>query len=337
MPRRKISLRNKNILVTGGTGSFGHQVVSDLINKKPRQVIIFSRDEDKQDKMRYEFSHLNNLRFLIGDVRDKESLKRAMRGADIVFHAAALKYVPSSEYNAMEAVRTNILGAQNVFEIALEENVMKVVAISTDKAVEPVNVMGMSKAIQERLATLANLHRGNKKTVFVCVRYGNVVGSRGSVVPLFKKQIDENKDITLTHREMTRFILTLPDSVRLIFKAAEEGMGGEVFVLEIPSHTVLDLAEVMVENSGKKLKIKETGIRPGEKVHETLISPIESLRTVRWGDFFVILPQIEISETNKFYQRFKKAPRLWRFSSDIATKLDKKQIFKILKRTGWIQ
>jgi UDP-N-acetylglucosamine 4,6-dehydratase len=325
----------KKILVTGGTGSFGHQIVDRLMNENPSEIRIFSRDEKKQYDMQFEYSGNSKLRFIVGDVRNKESLMNAMRGVDIVFHAAALKQVPSCEYNPFEAVRTNTTGAQNVIESALFHNVEKVIAISTDKAVEPVNVMGMTKAIQERLITSANVHRDGKRTIFACVRYGNVLGSRGSVIPVFRNQIDNNQNLTLTDLAMTRFILTLNDAIDLVFKSVEYALGGEIFVLKIPAHTVIDLAEVMIEASGKKLKVITTGIRPGEKLHETLVSPTESIRTIEKENLYIILPQVHIKEVEKKYKGYHNK-NLYRFSSDTADMLSKPQIKAMLKREKWI-
>jgi UDP-N-acetylglucosamine 4,6-dehydratase/5-epimerase len=325
----------KKILVTGGTGSFGHQIVDRLMNENPAEIRIFSRDEKKQYDMQFEYRGNNKLRFIVGDVRNKESLITAMRGVDIVFHAAALKQVPSCEYNPFEAVKTNTSGAQNVIEAALFHNVEKVIAISTDKAVEPVNVMGMTKAIQERLITSANVNRDGKRTVFACVRYGNVLGSRGSVIPVFRNQIDNNQNLTLTDIAMTRFILTLDNAIDLVFKSVEYALGGEIFVLKIPAHTVKDLAEVMIEASGKKLKVIETGIRPGEKIHETLVSPTESIRTLEKENLYIILPQVEIKEVEKKYKNYHNK-NLYRFSSDTAERLTKPQIKAMLKKEKWI-
>ncbi len=327
--------RNKKILVTGGTGSFGHQIVDRLLKLNPAEIRIFSRDEEKQHRMMYEYRNNPKLRFIIGDVRIKESLKSAMRDVDIVFHAAALKQVPSCEYNVFESVRTNIIGAHNVIESAKEENIEKVIAISTDKAVEPVNVMGMCKAIQERLFVSANLHKDGKRTVFACVRYGNVLGSRGSVIPLFRHQIDHDEDLTLTDKRMTRFILTLNEAIDLVFSSVKYSVGGEIFVLKNPAHTVLDLAEVMLEESGKTLKIREVGIRPGEKLHETLVSPTESWRTVEKDNLYIILPQIKIKEIEERYKGFKKKD-LFRFSSDKAKMLGKEELKALLKKEGWL-
>lgn len=325
----------KRILVTGGTGSFGHQIVDRLMKENPAEIRIFSRDEKKQYDMQFEYKGNNKLRFIVGDVRNKESLITAMRGVDIVFHAAALKQVPSCEYNPYEAVKTNAMGAENVIEAALYHNVEKVIAISTDKAVEPVNVMGMTKAIQERLITSANVNRDGRRTIFACVRYGNVLGSRGSVIPVFRNQIDNNQNLTLTDNAMTRFILTLDNAIDLVFKSVEYALGGEIFVLKIPAHTVTELAEVMIEASGKKLKIIETGIRPGEKIHETLVSPTESIRTIEKENLYIILPQVFIKEVEKKYRNYHNKD-LYRFSSDTAERLTKPQIKAMLKREKWI-
>mgnify|MGYP001561765550 CR=1 FL=1 len=328
--------KNKRILVTGGTGSFGHHIIDKLLGYKPTEIRILSRDEKKQDDMRYKYKEREELRFIIGDVRDKECLKKAMRMIDIVFHAAALKQVPSAEYNPIEAVKTNILGAQNVVDVALEDNIERVIAISTDKAVEPVNVMGMTKAIQERIITSANQFRDGKRTVFACVRYGNVLGSRGSVVPLFRRLIEAQIPLPLTHNDMTRFIITLNEAIELVFRTTKDAVGGEIFVLKMPAHTVRDLAEVMLKELNAKNKvIKIVGIRPGEKVHETLVSPVESVRTIAKKDHYIILPQVRIREIEETYPNYKNS-NLFRYSSDNTERLTKKQLREILKKEGWL-
>lgn len=329
-------LDNKKILVTGGTGSFGKYIIENLLKSGCAEIRVFSRDEKKQDDLRFKFKNNPRLRLVLGDVRDYESVKNVMKEIDYVFHAAALKQVPSCEYNVFEAIKTNILGAQNVVNAALESNVKKVIAISTDKAVEAVNAMGMSKAIQEKIITSANLYRRGKKTIFCCVRYGNVLGSRGSVVPLFKKQIENNEHLTLTDKRMTRFILTLDEAITLVFKALELSVGGEIFVPKIPSHTVLALAELMIsELNAKNKEIKSVGIRPGEKIHETLVSPTESLRTVEKVDMYIILPQIRLEDIEKKYPNFIN-DNIFRFSSDIAKKIDKDSLRELLKKEQWI-
>ncbi|MEW6686546.1 MAG: UDP-N-acetylglucosamine 4,6-dehydratase family protein [Candidatus Edwardsbacteria bacterium] len=328
----------KRILVTGGTGSFGHYITTKLLSYQPAEILVFSRDEKKQDDMRNEFGDGKNIRFIIGDVRDRNSLRKAVRGIDYVFHAAALKQVPSCEYNVCEAFQTNTLGAQNLIEACLEENVKKVITISTDKAVKPVNVMGMTKALQERLFITANLEKWNKKTVFACARYGNVAGSRGSVVPLFKRQIEKGGPITLTDSRMTRFILTLSEAINLAFLAMHQAVGGEIFVPKIPAVNIIELAEVMIKNLSlnKKINKKLIGIRPGEEIHEVLISEEEALRTVENGDSFIILPSLNMPKISVAYQGRRKA-KISEYSSQEAKKHSPEEIELMLKEEGWIR
>ncbi len=329
-------LENKRILITGGTGSFGKHIVKQLTKLNVKEIIVFSRDEKKQYDMKFEFSNQSNLKFVVGDVRNKYSIRRVIKNVDIIYHAAALKQVPSCEENVFQAVETNIIGAQNIVDIALEANVEKAIAISTDKAVEPVNVMGMSKAIQERIFTNANKFKNKKNTMFSCVRYGNVLGSRGSVVPLFKWQISKGLPLTLTDEKMTRFILTLDQAIKLVITVAKIMVGGEIFIPEIPSHTIKDLAEIFVESENiKNKKIKISGIRPGEKIHETLISPTESLRTIKKGDTYIILPQIHVDAIEKKYPEYYNK-NIYRFSSDNAARLNKKQLKTLLKKENWL-
>lgn len=329
-------VKGKSILVTGGTGSFGNHIVSEMIKQNPKEIIIFSRDEKKQYDMKYTYAGVGNLKYVIGDVRNIVSLSRVINGVDIIYHAAALKQVPSCEENVYQAVETNIIGAQNIVDLALEYNVEKVVAISTDKAVEPVNVMGMSKAIQERIFTSANNFKRTAKTTFCCVRYGNVLGSRGSVVPLFKCQVAAGQPLSITDKAMTRFVLTLDQAIELVFTATENMVGGEIFVLKIPAHTVMDLAEVFLEGSGAKNRdIKITGIRPGEKIHETLISPTESLRTIENENFYTILPQIHIDAIEEKYPGYLN-DAVYRFSSENADRLSKSELLDLLKKENWI-
>ncbi len=331
-------IRGKKILVTGGTGSFGKMFVKRILDLDPQEVVIFSRDENKQGAMIQEYKDDSRLRFIMGDIRDYASVRTAMRGMQYVFNAAALKWVPSVEYNVFEGVKTNILGAQNVIEAARDEGVEKVVQLSTDKAVEPVNAMGMQKALAERLMTTANLARQNMdiKTVFVSTRYGNVLGSRGSVVPLFRTLLDEGKPLTVTSYEMTRFILTLEESVDLVIKALEEGVGGEIFVQKMPGHTVKDLVEVMLESVPEENReVKVIGIRPGEKIHETLISDAEAVRTVDIGDYYVILPQIILPEIEKKYANKKKGLSE-AYTSNSVKMLHKDALRDLLKSQGWV-
>jgi len=333
----------KRILVTGGTGSFGHQIVDRLLKEGPAEIRVFSRDEDKQVRMSEEYGMGHHyprkapMSFVIGDVRDLGSVHEAMRGIDIVFHAAALKQVPLCEYHVWEAVQTNVMGAQNVIRAALDEEVEKVIAISTDKAVKPVNAMGMSKAIQEKLFIAANFHKGEKRTVFACVRYGNVVGSRGSVIPLFKRQIESGGPVTITDSRMTRFILTLSQAIDLVFGVVSQGAGGEIFVLKIPAALVSDIAEVMVKSlaPSREIPIQTVGIRPGEKIHEVLISEAEAGRTIEEDATYIILPQIDLQNTHVSHRRSGPVDFL-EYTSDAAPRLKQQEIKSILTQTGWI-
>ncbi|MEN6482687.1 MAG: UDP-N-acetylglucosamine 4,6-dehydratase (inverting) [Anaerolineaceae bacterium] len=277
---------NKVILVTGGTGSFGKKIIRIMLDEyHPEKMIVFSRDELKQHEMRVAGYDAPNLRYFIGDVRDQDRLRRAFNGVDIVVHAAALKQVPACEYNPMEAIKTNILGSSNVIDAALDAGVSKVIALSTDKAVNPVNLYGATKLAAEKLFVQSNAYAGGMATRFSCVRYGNVVGSRGSVVPVFLKQ-RENGVVTLTDDRMTRFWISLDQGVRFVIRCIEQMRGGEVFVPKIPSMTVVDLAKTIAPNA----KINVTGIRPGEKLHEVLISDDEARTTVELEDMFVVQP-----------------------------------------------
>ncbi len=277
---------NKVVLVTGGTGSFGKKFIEILLKEyNPAKVIVFSRDELKQHEMRVSGFNQPNLRYFIGDVRDRERMFRALYGVDIVIHAAALKQVPACEYNPMEAIKTNILGSSNVVDAALENGVQKVLALSTDKAVNPVNLYGATKLAAEKLLIQSNAYAGGRKTRISCVRYGNVVGSRGSVVPLFIKQRATGK-ITITDERMTRFWISLEQGVRFVIRCVEEMQGGEVFVPKIPSMTMLDLAKAIAPEA----QIEIIGIRPGEKLHEALISEDEARTTVELEDMYVVQP-----------------------------------------------
>ena len=275
-----------NVLVTGGTGSFGKKFTEIALREcKPKKLIIFSRDELKQHEMRVGGFDDERIRYFIGDVRDYDRLRRAMNGVAIVIHAAALKQVPACEYNPMEAVATNINGARNVIEAALDTGVRRVVALSTDKAVNPVNLYGATKLVAEKLFVQANSYSGAGPTRFSCVRYGNVVGSRGSVVPLFCAQ-RKTGTITVTEPNMTRFWLTLDQGVRFVMRAVESMHGGEVFVPKLPSMNIMDLAAAVAPGC----RVKEIGIRPGEKLHEVLLSDDESRHAVELDNMFVIRP-----------------------------------------------
>ena len=278
--------KNKSVLITGGTGSFGRKFVEVMLeNYQPARLIVYSRDELKQHEMRMSGLDHPILRYFIGDVRDLPRLKRALNGVDIVVHAAALKQVPACEYNPMEAIKTNILGSSNIVDAALDAGVKKVLALSTDKAVNPVNLYGATKLAAEKLMVQSNAYAGGMATRFSCVRYGNVVGSRGSVVPLFIKQ-REAGEITLTDERMTRFWISLDQGVEFVIRCIEEMQGGEVFIPKIPSMKMVDLARAIAP----KAEIKIIGIRPGEKLHEVLISADEARSTVELDDMFVVQP-----------------------------------------------
>ncbi|MCF6434704.1 MULTISPECIES: UDP-N-acetylglucosamine 4,6-dehydratase (inverting) [Pseudoalteromonas] len=286
---------NKTILITGGTGSFGKKYTKTLLERyKPKKIIIFSRDELKQFEMHQVFNQ-SCMRYFIGDVRDKERLRRAMQGVDYVIHAAALKQVPAAEYNPMECIKTNINGAENVIDAALDNNVEKVIALSTDKAANPINLYGATKLASDKLFVAANNIAGGHKTMFSVVRYGNVVCSRGSVVPVFQKFIDENAGhIPITHEDMTRFWISLQEGVDFVLKNFERMLGGEIFVPKIPSIKITDLASAMAPNLPQKI----IGIRPGEKLHEVMCPQDLSFDTYEFPDHFVIAPGIKFSSRN---------------------------------------
>lgn len=274
------------VLVTGGTGSFGKKFIDIMLKEyHPRRLVVFSRDELKQFEMQAAgFSH-PSLRYFIGDIRDLQRCRRAFEGVDLVVHAAALKQVPACEYNPMEAIKTNILGSSNVIDAAIDAGVSRVVALSTDKAVNPINLYGATKLAAEKLFVQSNAYAGARKTRFACVRYGNVVGSRGSVVPFFLKQRETGR-VTVTDERMTRFWISLEQGVRFVIRAVENMHGGEVFVPKIPSMTVTDLARAIAPEAA----IDFIGIRPGEKLHEVLISEDEARQTVELEDMFVVQP-----------------------------------------------
>jgi len=278
------------ILVTGGTGSFGKKFIEIMLAEyTPAKLIVFSRDELKQHEMRVSGFDHPNLRYFIGDVRDQLRLRRAMHGVDIVVHAAALKQVPACEYNPMEAIKTNILGSSNVIEAALDSGVEKVMALSTDKAVNPINLYGTTKLAAEKLFIQSNAYAAGTATRFSCVRYGNVVGSRGSVIPIFLKQ-RQNGKLTITDTRMTRFWLTLEQGVRFVIRCTEQMHGGEVFIPKIPSTRIVDLARVIAPDA----ELEVVGIRPGEKLHEVLIHEDEARSAVELDDMFVVQPSSEL-------------------------------------------
>lgn len=283
---------NKNILITGGTGSLGKLIVKTLLERySPKKIIIFSRDELKQYEMQQDFN-ASCMRYFIGDVRDKDRLTFAMRGVDLVIHAAAMKHVPAAEYNPMECVKTNIHGAENVIAAALHNDIDKVIALSTDKAANPINLYGATKLASDKIFIAANNVTGGQRTMFSVVRYGNVVGSRGSVVPFFNKLIAEGATyLPITHQEMTRFWISLQDGVNFVLKNFERMLGGEIFVPKIPSIKITDLATAMAPNLPQKI----IGIRPGEKLHEIMCPADLSFNTYEYEDHYLISPAITFS------------------------------------------
>lgn len=283
-------LNNKSILITGGTGSFGRAFVKTVLENYPgvKRIVIYSRDELKQFEMAQDFpaDKYPQIRFFIGDVRDGERLKRAMEGIDTVIHAAALKQVPAAEYNPMECIKTNIFGAENVINAALDMGINKVVALSTDKAAAPINLYGATKLCSDKLFVAANNMKGPRDIKFSVVRYGNVIGSRGSVVPYFLGCRKNGNTIPITDKRMTRFNITLKAGVELVFFALENMWGGEIFVPKIPSYKIMDVAKAIAPNA----KIKVVGIRPGEKLHEEMITETDGLNTIEFDKYFVIIP-----------------------------------------------
>ncbi len=302
---------DKVVLVTGGTGSFGKKFIEVMLAEyHPAKLIVFSRDELKQHEMRVAGFDHPSLRYFIGDVRDQDRLKRAMHGVNIVIHAAALKQVPACEYNPLEAIKTNILGSSNVIEAALDAGVEKVMALSTDKAVNPVNLYGATKLAAEKLFVQSNAYAAGTSTRFSCVRYGNVVGSRGSVIPIFIKQRSAGK-LTITDERMTRFWLTLEQGVHFVIHCTEEMCGGEVFVPKIPSTRIVDLARLIAPEA----EIEVIGIRPGEKLHEVLINEDEARSTLERDDLFVVTPSTPLWQRDLLYEG-SPLPEGFRYASD---------------------
>jgi FlaA1/EpsC-like NDP-sugar epimerase len=345
-------LRGKNILVTGGAGSIGSQISRKLLGLKTNVVRILDIDEAEQFELAQELVPHPNIRFLMGDVRDKERMKRAMENIDIVFHAAALKHVPSCEYSPFEAVKTNVLGTQNVIEAAIDAEVEKFIAISTDKAVNPVNVMGATKLLAEKLTISANYYKGPRKTAFSCVRFGNVLGSSGSVIPVFVKQIKKGGPITITDPEMTRFVMTMQRAVELVLKATKMAAGGEIFIFKMPAVRVGDLAEAVTEALAQKygyraneIKTKITGIRPGEKFHEELMTEEESVWAEETEEMFIVRPPVELPDVvlrkpgeilRKPITQASLSTKRKRLVSKDARLLTKREIKDLLQETGVI-
>ena len=311
---------NKVILVTGGSGSIGGEIVKKLLEHNPKSIRVLDNNETALFELE-EMVNSDKLRTFIGDVRDKDRLERAFENVDIIFHAAALKHVPLCEFNPFDAVKTNVLGTQNVLDAALDKNVGKVIVISTDKAVNPVNVMGATKLLAERLTISANYYRGNKRTVFSCVRFGNVLNSRGSVIPIFRKQISNGGPVTITDSEMSRFIMHIPDSADLILTAGHMAKGGEIFILKMAAVRIVDLAEVMIHDLASKygyapeeISIEFIGKRSGEKLHEELVTEDEAFYVEDNGNLFILNPAKKINSG------------IFDYNSNSAEKLSKSEI-----------
>lgn len=317
--------KDKVVLVTGGTGSIGSEIVKKLLKLQPKIVRVLDNNETALFELEQDLNS-EKIRTFIGDIRDKERLKRAFEHVDIVFHAGALKHVSLCEFNPFDAVKTNVIGTQNVLNAALDMNVKKVILISTDKAVNPINVMGATKLLAERLTISANHYVGDRDTVFSCVRFGNVLDSRGSVVPIFKKQIEKGGPLTITDPEMTRFVMSIPEAVQLILQAGEIAEGNEIFILKMPALNVTDLADVMIKLlapqygfSPDQINIEYIGKRLGEKMYEELMTADELNYVVDKGELFVLNPENNQKQNKNFD-----------YNSHIAVKLTKNEIKKIL-------
>lgn len=322
--------------MTGGTGSWGNELVSQLLEKNPKEIRIFSRNETSQVLTKQKFENDPRLTFLIGDVRDKEAVMEAAQKVDYIFHLAALKHVPVCEHQPLEALKTNVMGTQNIIDAAIENEVEKVINISTDKAANPSNFYGFTKAMGEKLIINANVL--TDKTKFVCVRGGNVLGTNGSVIHVFKHGIKEKSKIGITDKNMTRFFLTIKDAIKLLFKATYESHGGEIFVMKMPTCKIMDLAQVLIDrySPDQEVTVEELGIRPGEKLHELLLTEFESHNTIVYdNEYFVILPTIHIEGLTEFYKDFRQVDLDTYSSSDNIINYD--QIKSMLKDGGFLE
>ncbi len=330
--------KDKNILITGGTGFLGITLTKEILKQSPQSIRLFSRDEVKHYRVQELFNYHSKIRNFIGDVRDYSRLVKAMRQADIVIHAAALKRIDLLEYNVEEAIRTNILGTLNVVNACLVNKVEKAVFVSTDKACLPVNTYGACKFVGERIFSESNYSKGDIRTIFTTVRYGNVLESTGSVIPIFTSKIKNGENIPLTDEKMTRFIISPQQSVDLIFEAIKYAKGGEVFVPKLKSFKIVDLIEILKEKYKAKNKTKTIGIRPGEKIHELLINESEILRTLKFKNFFIILSSIQEKDRGckpLYLTKGKRVKKMKEYSSQ-SNLISKKEIKKFFKKLGLI-
>ena len=337
--RLEKAFKGKKILVTGGTGSIGSNIVKKLLDYKPDVIRVFSNDEDNTFKMKQQFKNSPNIRFLIGDIRDKERLILAMENIDLVYHAAALKHVPLCEYNPFEAIKTNVIGTQNVIESSLNCGVKKVINISTDKAVNPVNTMGATKLLAEKCITDANEWKGLSETIYSSVRFGNVLFSRGSVIPLFEQQICKNKEITLTDPDMTRFVMSISNTIDLVFKATLMAKSGEIFILKMPVVKLNDLADITIEEYCSKYNIKKDevnkkiiGPRVGEKTYEELMTESEGKMAFETDEMLIVPPQIVLPDLSFNVTDYEGARQssFERYNSREVRPMSKKDIRKII-------
>lgn len=339
MPKINSILDNKKILAIGGTGSWGNELVKQLIyNHHPKEIRIFSRGEHKQVEMRHTYHYVKNLRFIIGDIRDQEAVDIAASGVDVIFNLAALKHVPVCEENVWEAIQTNVYGVHNVIVAAMKHRVDVVVQVSSDKAVDPLNLYGFTKGCAEKLITSANYSPSKPaRTKFVCVRGGNVLSTTGSVVPLFKYLIQKHNKVTITDKNMSRYFMRVSRAIGLVLKAATDSIGGEIYVMKMHGVKITDLAETMIGKLGdNKTKIEYIGIRPGEKLYEILVSKNESRRTVEDGEHYIILPdELFHKKLNKKYKNYD-SMNLEEYTSKNTRQLDKKAILKLLDEDGWL-
>jgi FlaA1/EpsC-like NDP-sugar epimerase len=335
MTQTPLDLSGKTVLVTGGTGTIGSAIVERLLRSNVAGVRIFSRDESKQFDLRQKLPKDERLRFLIGDTRDLGRLRRAFEGVAVIFHAAAMKHVFAAEYNPFEAVKTNIVGTQNVIDAAIDEGVERVLFASSDKAVNPTSTMGASKLMAEKLISAANLFRGVHPTIFASVRFGNVVGSRGSVLPLFLEQLANGGPLTITDRRMTRFIMLIDHAVDLMFKALPLAQGGEVFVLKMPAIRIEDLAQLLVEATD--IVIEEIGMQPGEKHAEELLTDEELTRAMETDEMYIVQPQISVLHPDRDESYPDARPAVSASSSDTAIPLSPDELRELLVAAKVIQ